>query len=322
MFNVGGRAETLDISASVGQHTSAPLNITFSKPLQADPRKLLSFSIFSASSAYPHGVRYCSSNAGLSASLKLPSAFRNGSHEFRLVQDWRRIYGIKDDASPSIRRSAGHSLKSALSHQWTVNTRDDMAFPTTGHFFRWSQELAGMFGDVNHLRNDLFASVHLPLLGSLASLSLSCHAGHLMALETGKTYIIDRFQMGGPTSVRGFNLNSLGPRDQEDSLGGDLALEAGASLSFPFTSATSSILRGHFFSNIGLLGSSNPVLSLKDNTKAFFGSSPSVSVGGGLLFRLSPSARLELNLAYPLLGDSHTKAPHNGIQLGLGIEFL
>jgi outer membrane protein insertion porin family len=129
--------------------------------------------------------------------------------------------------------------------------------------------------------------------------------------------------MGGPTSVRGFNLNSLGPRDQEDSLGGDLALEAGASISFPFTSGTSSILRGHLFSNIGWLGSSNSAPFIKDNLKTFFvASPPSVSLGGGLLFRLSPSARLELNLTYPILGDPHTKAPHKGLQLGLGIEFL
>lgn len=317
----------MDASASIGRHTSSPFNLTFTKPLQGDPSKLFSASAHSTSSAFPTGTRYCHSNAGLSTTLRLPSTLLPaGSHELGYGLDWRQVYGLKHDASPSLRRSAGHSLKSALSHVWTSSTRDDMVFPTAGHFFRWSQELAGLGGDAQHIKNDIFGSIHLPifktLLSNPLSLTMSIHAGHLLPTSGSKSFLLDRFQMGGPSSVRGFKLNSLGPRDQDDALGGDLALEGGFSLSFPITPSTGDFVRGQFFSNFGILGSAEPSLSLADNFKDFLATPPSVSVGAGLLIRLSPSTRLELNLACPLLSPSHHSQPDRGIQLGLGIEFL
>lgn len=319
LFNVFGRAETLDIAASTGLHSTTPFSLAFTKPLGGDPARLLRFTLGSLSSRYPAEAKYCSASHAAALSVRLPSVLRGASHELGYGLDWRTLHALAPSASPSLRRAAGHSLKSALSHTWTLDRRDDPVFPTSGHLLRLSQEVAGgpIGGDAQHIRSELFGSVHTALPGLPACiLSLSMRAGSLHNAHPSKaSFYLDRFQMGGPTSVRGFDLNSIGPKDQRDPLGGDLMLEAGASLSFPVAPSLVHMVRGHVFANAGMLGFGVPVGRFLRETP------PNVSVGAGLLIKMSPSARIELNLAYPVCNPSG-RAAARGIQLGIGLEFL
>jgi len=317
----------LDASASVGQHTTAPLALSFSKPLSGNPDRLLTLTGGSFSSSYPSGAKYCHSSQYASAAYKVASsALPNSSHEFKYGLDWRTVFGISPASSPTIRKAAGHSLKSSLHYTWTVDSRDDQVFPASGQFFRLANEIAGgiLCGDAGHLKQDLFASIHtaLPKLPNVV-FSLSGHAGHLTSTDDKKKpFILDRFKLGGPNSVRGFQLNSIGPKDQDDPLGGDLALEAGASLSFPIAPSLSHIMRGQIFANAGMLamrGSQQASVAERAWSIVNEGK-PHVSIGAGLLFRMGPSTRLELNVALPIRGSTDTGT--SGIQIGLGVDFL
>lgn len=325
LFNVLGRAETLDASASFGRHTTSPFQVTLSKPISGDPDKVVKLSAGSLSSKYPSGLKYCHSSDNASIALKLPSWIPEASHELKLGFDWRTVHGLASDASPTLRRAAGHSLKSALSHSWTMDSRNDSVFPSHGLFARWNQEIAGgpLGGDANHVKQDLFASAHAatPKLPSVI-LSASFHMGHLLTLAGKQSFLLDRFQMGGPTSLRGFESNLVGPRDQTDPLGGDFALEAGLNLSFPIIPSLGHVMRAHVFTNAGMI-------SLNQNGTPFSGvrellanPKPHISAGAGLLFKLSPTMRLELNLAYPLRNPTDSPTSSRGLQLGIGVEFL
>ncbi len=321
-----GRGESLDVSASVGCHTTAPLNISFTKPIHGDPDKIFAFNLGSFSSTYPSGSKYCHSSNYATASIRLPSFLPSSTHEFKYGLDWRTIFGIAASSSPSIRLSAGHNLKSAISHSWTLDTRDDLVFPTTGKFIKLSHEFAGgpIGGDACHIRQDYFTSfcMSIPRIPEVV-LGLSCRFGQIMTLGNASSFLLDRFQMGGPTSVRGFELNSLGPRDQKDALGGDAAIETGLSLSFPLVPSLKHAMRAHLFLNGGVLGiQDSQHLPIRDRMNAFLTENrPHTSAGFGLLFKLSQSARLELNLSTPLANP--TNAPYtSNIQLGLGLEFL
>lgn len=57
----------------------------------------------------------------------------------------------------SIREQCGHSLKSALTHMWIYDMRDEPLMPSNGHFVRVIQEYAGLGGDVEHLRQEIEA---------------------------------------------------------------------------------------------------------------------------------------------------------------------
>ena len=125
--------------------------------------------------------------------------------------------------------------------------------------------------------------------------------------------------MGGPTSIRGFPVNSLGPKQFSDSIGGTSLLETGLQLSFPIIKSASNFARAHLFLNAGfltdkLMFSSKTSIS-KDDLN------PNISVGAGLMFKMAESARLELNFSVPILNQNGVES-NRGLQVGIGMEFL
>lgn len=149
--------------------------------------------------------------------------------------------------------------------------------------------------------------------------------------------INDRFHLGGPTDVRGFRISGLGPRDGQDSAGGDVYAAGGASLLFPFPRVGKDTpLRFQTFINGGRL------LALRDTrqgeakdqpmgmndvsnslSKAFndlTSSLPSAAAGFGVVYA-HPAARVEVNFSLPLVirkGEEGRK----GLSFGVGLEFL
>ena len=227
---------------------------------------------------------------------------------------------------PQVRRQAGHQLKTALTHVWTTGTRDDLIFPTQGYLINLRHEFAtwGCFREPWFLKQQLTAQKHCSL-GSGFVLSLSGRFGLISPWNGRPVGMLEKFQMGGPCSVRAFAPNSLGPRDQQDSLGGMVAGEAGLQLSFPLKAPDSSnnIFRGHFFANAGCL-SDHPARGLvKELVQSGKSSNlqPNLSVGLGIMARLGDAGRLEANFGWPLRWEP-TAEPIKGLQVGLGVEFL
>ena len=125
----------------------------------------------------------------------------------------------------------------------------------------------------------------------------------------------DRFRLGGPTSVRMFGHNRLGPRDQEDHLGGDVYYSGGVSLTTPFPTKPHWNLKCQAFVNAGQL------VSLKNNNFTNALLNPSMSAGVGLVYRFTP-IRVELNFGVPLVASATDIATTRPMQLGVGLEFL
>jgi outer membrane protein insertion porin family len=148
----------------------------------------------------------------------------------------------------------------------------------------------------------------------------------------------DRFQLGGPTDVRGFKLGGLGPHDGTDAVGGDLFAAGSVNMLLPLPyKGPDSGLRFQLFANGGRL------VALKNKNKSAeagsqglsaggtfngmlgaFGDlvngAPSMAAGVGLVYA-HPVARFELNFSLPLIlrrGEVGTK----GFQMGVGINFL
>lgn len=125
--------------------------------------------------------------------------------------------------------------------------------------------------------------------------------------------------LGGPTCIRMFRLNSLGPKFRHDSLGGDAFWAVGASLLSPIPMRSHWPLKLHAFTNLGQLAQVQPNAARKNHHWTEL-AQPSVSAGFGVLFQQGP-VRLELNFGLPLVarvGDGIRK----GLQFGIGIDFL
>jgi len=262
------------------------------------------------------------STTGIQAKLNTLSS--HGVHEFAYDAVVRNIGDLIPSASISIREAAGQSVKSALSHTFQRDTRDDPFVPTRGVFTRLRQELAGFGGDASFLKSETEGCVSREVLPGWV-LSAGLRTGILFPFGDKPSLFVDRFQLGGPTSVRLFRPNSMGPRDNGDFLGADLSWSAGLSLVTPLPVRPEWPVRSHVFVNAGRLGSWTDTSEGSESggvAGAFkkMVAEPSCTVGWGLMYRHS-LVRVEANVGVPLAAGGQEGAI-KGLQFGLGFSFL
>ena len=270
-----------------------------------------------------------------------------GRHELGYSGVWRQITGLASNASPTVRGDAGDSVKSSLTHTWTKDRRDNPQLPAKGYLSKSMVELAGwgpLQGDVAFGKAEVEAqgAIPVPMPGiqgeSGVSLTTGFRAGVLYPLPLGAesesrpSRINDRFQLGGPTDVRGFRLSGLGPRDGSDAVGGDVYAAGSANLLFPIPRVGKERpLRFQIFANGGrLLALKSPKTEgtggeksrqTWSSTMAELGNGlPSMAAGFGLVYA-HPVARFELNFSLPLVLRKGEDA-RKGLQFGVGINML
>ncbi|KAF7309495.1 Bac-surface-Ag domain-containing protein [Mycena indigotica] len=255
-----------------------------------------------------------------------------GKHEFAYEAVVRHLGNLKPNASMSMREAAGQSVKSALSHAFVVDTRDENLVPTRGFYLRTVSELAGLGGDTAFLKSETHSHLSRPIFPG-TSLSFSARSGVLWGLNGKPSLFPDRFQLGGPCSVRAFRFNSLGPRANRlplhpastsissaaDSIGGELYWSAGVSVISDFPTKPDWALKTHAWINAGRLDDLNKSRPIAETARGML-TRPSVSVGLGLIYNFAP-ARIELNFGLPLVANK-SDGTRRGLQVGIGVEFL
>ena len=348
--NLFGGAESLNANASLGTRTRSAYNAYFDTPILSNPDLRWEIGGQASSTLKPWASHEEVLKGGSTRLLWRSSP--SSRHDFAYTGFWRQMTGLAEKASPTVRADAGDSFKSSLSHTWTRDTRDLPMLPSRGYLLRTISEIAGLGplkGDVafGKFELDSQAAVPIPIPGIQGDSGISFTAG----LRGGLLYPLtpagqsspshsrlnDRFQLGGPTDVRGFRLSGLGPRDGQDAVGGDVYAAGGASLLFPLPRVGKDTpLRFQTFINGGrLLGlkdlrhgeareqpmSSGEVSSSVAQTLSELGNGlPSTAAGFGLVYA-HPAARFEVNFSLPLVirrGEEGRK----GVSFGVGLSFL
>lgn len=220
--------------------------------------------------------------------------------------------------------------------------------PSQGFYTRTLNELAGwgpLKGDVSFWKSEVEAQgavpIPIPLLNKRSGVSLTasfrggilCPLGLDADSRPQLSRINDRFQLGGPTDVRGFRLSGLGPREGPDALGGDVYAAGSINLLSPLPRVgADKPFRLQAFINSGRLlalrtpqGESpkSPTEirdSLAGTVSELKNGLPSTAAGIGLVYA-HPAARFELNFSLPLVvrrGEEGRK----GLQLGIGINLM
>ncbi|KAF8480324.1 surface antigen-domain-containing protein [Russula ochroleuca] len=326
--NVFGGGETFEANVSFGTKTRRSFNATFTAPVTRTLDTHGELSVFALDRDNTSYMSATETLRGARAVIRRGAVgTRAGQHEFGYEAALRHIGGLKPTASLSVRTAAGTSTKSSLFHRWTRDTRDHPILGTRGVRAQLLHELAGLGGGAAFYKAEgsLHASrvLHPGLL-----LSLGARAGILHSLSNGidgtAPTLSDRFQLGGPTNLRMFRANSLGPRDGVDSLGGDLFWAAGVSLITHLPRKPHWPVKAHAFLNAGQL---EPLHRHEDGLGSSLRSSvsaaltqPSVSTGVGLIYHFDP-VRVELNFGVPLAART-SDGTRKGVQVGIGLEFL
>ncbi|KZZ98204.1 mitochondrial outer membrane protein (Sam50) [Ascosphaera apis ARSEF 7405] len=344
--NIFGGAETLNFNASLGTRTRSAYQAAFESPILSNPDYRFEFGGIASSTQKAWSSHEEVLKGGWS---KLRwSAAEGQRHELAYNMFWRQVTGLAESASPSVRADAGDSVKSSLSHTWVNDQRDHPHLPSRGYYTKAFNELAGLGplnGDVAFWKSEVEAqgAVPVPLPWkkgpSGVSFTTGFRAGLLYSfgldgdLRPKASRINDRFQLGGPTDVRGFKLCGIGPRDGQDALGGDAYAAGSANLFFPLPRVgIDQPVRLQAFINAGRLVSLQPSGSdasyptptfqdsISSTIKELGNGLPTTSAGVGLVYA-HPLARFELNVSMPLVvrkGEEGRK----GLQFGVGINFL
>ena len=104
----------------------------------------------------------------------------------------------------------GARLTSAIGYSLIRDRRNDPINPTRGYRATWMQDVAGIGGDVNYLRNEFRRSAYRVLFPGF-TLTGSLDAGYIDGWNGDVVRINNRFFKGGNT-FRGFDTAGLGPR--------------------------------------------------------------------------------------------------------------
>jgi len=117
---------------------------------------------------------------------------------------------------------------------WAHDSRDSALFPTTGALQRLSGEASVPGSDLEYYKLSYKHRRYWPLFRDLV-FSLNGEVAYGSAYgDTSQLPLFEHYFAGGPSSVRGFQSLSLGPRDSSgDPFGGNAKVTANAELYFP-----------------------------------------------------------------------------------------
>lgn len=296
---------------------SSEINLGFKIPLKPwtfiNPK--LSTTIFHGSGDKPSAA-FKELNRGLLVDLSFNS-FPSLLHSIRWEGKWRQLTALKDITPFKIREEFGHSLKSSIFFAMAFHYQQPDG--KIRHVVKMDQEYAGVGGNVNFLKHELSLQ---SILLQYAGFSLHSFLNLGILKYDDFISIADKFFLGGPSTVRGFHYDGIGPHIEQYALGGTRYWMAGLHLDIPLPSLRHGKLnewfKTHLFVNAGNLGD----FAYKGDIYKYFDQlikRTRVSTGFGLVFTIGPAVRFELNYCIPLYyqpGDQHSR----GLQFGAGIN--
>jgi len=320
--NVLGRAEKVQLEYTHGTKRSSGFNLNFSKPLVGPNNVRLCAAVYQQNGEFPWSG-YKEIDRGTFLELLFESAPRV-QHSVRWEGVWRELNCLTRTTAFQVREEMGHSLKSSLKHSLSVDKRDNPILPTKGVLFRLNTEYAGLGGDTGFFKNDIELQGNMQLPFDLV-FQASLAGGVLRKMYEDKMVTIaDRFFLGGPLSLRGFETRGVGPHSEGCAVGGETYWCTGAHLYSPLPllrrTVITDLFRLHFFTNAGNIGNfqfredySQYINTLRDNLRWAY--------GFGLILRVGQVARLELNYCVPVSAQNGDR-PVSGLQFGVGITVL
>ncbi|MEE8448701.1 MAG: outer membrane protein assembly factor BamA [Thermodesulfobacteriota bacterium] len=150
-----------------------------------------------------------------------------------------KLTDLADDAADVIRQEEGKSTISAAYWELSRDTRDFLFDPTEGSLYKFSTEVAGGFlgGDSDFAKFTIDGRKYLPfrLFNRTAVVMLRGLFGYIEPFGDKDVRIFERFFLGGIGRVRGYESNSIGPRDKvtDNVLGGTKQVVLTAELAYP-----------------------------------------------------------------------------------------
>ncbi len=247
-------------------------------------------------------------------------------------------YGIKKDDvlisffsdSPYLENSSGDFVTSSITYALSYDSLDNPQKPNTGQRAIFSQEFAGLGGNVKYIKNTANYDFYYPIFNHWV-LNFSAEAGHIQGVGE-KIRINDRFFMGNPR-IRGFKTSGVGPREFTTrlsepfdglSLGGNTFYKATAELFIPLGGGARDLgIEASAYVDVGALFNIDEEDSLISRTNVLYtllgnNATPRVTVGVGFSWA-SPFGPFRIDLAKAIKRQPSDEAEF--FQFNVGTRF-
>jgi outer membrane protein insertion porin family len=206
--------------------------------------------------------------------------------------------------SLAICQAKGGTYVSSVFYSLIYNTLDNYRDPHDGFYVKFTQEFAGVGGDVTYLKTTGSGSYYHEILPDRDVVGLiKVQGGDIFGIGEN-VRLLDEFFKGGET-VRGFSTSGLGPRDPTtgDALGGKMFVAGTAEVQFPLPLLPKTLgLKGAVFADAGTLFNTDAVIAGSPLDDANIRS----SVGGSILWN-SPLGPLRADFAQVITKDNYDK---------------
>ena len=262
--NLMGKGQYVRLGFS-GSLDRAQVDFSFTEPYFLDRNMSAGFDLFHKEVNLTDESSFSQRDTGGNLRLGFPIADNTQMGlRYRYVQ--QEIFDVSSNASLAVKEAEGVSSVSSVGYTVAYDTRNVPASPTSGYFASFSQDFAGVGGDVNYIRSVVDARAYYPITNKITLVGRG-QAGNITGWGGEDVRLTDLFFKGGET-IRGFERAGYGPRDacespitgnrvpicSKDSLGGELFWATTAEVRFPFPYVPDSIgMQGAVFVDAGSL---------------------------------------------------------------------
>jgi outer membrane protein insertion porin family len=298
--NFLGRGQFLGINLSTGV-SNANSSIQFIEPAFLNRDLKLKFSAGYVTSNSDKEA-YNTKAINVSPAIEFPIS-ENGRLELRYKIANNELSNYTGSSSILAAETAqGSLLTSALGYTYSYDTRITGLNPNAGLLLSFSQDFAGVGGDVQSLTTTALGRFQTKVLNEEVTLRAEVEGGAVTSLNGTSSRIIDRFSGNG--KVRGFETNGYGPRDtgaaSNDALGGNFFAAARLEAEFPLGLPEEYGITGGVFADVGSVWGLDNAGTVDDSLN--LRSSVGLSV-----FWTTPIGPLRFNFAKALQKESYDK---------------
>jgi outer membrane protein insertion porin family len=320
--NLLGRGQSLSFQAQLSSIRTL-FNLKFSEPWLLGSRWNFSFDLYNFQYAFQDFTRQ-STGGNMTFGYPISEAFNLDIPGDLVASLTYKLENVDVTAGGQSGNNAGASgslfgggFTSSLQGGVFYDTRDNRLFPSEGMYHSAKTEFADRtftFSQNEFLKVDLESRAYFPLFWEFV-LRLQGELGYVTNLDPqGAVPLFERYFVGGPTTVRGFERYSLGPirevaNNQNDPatdlnafrIGGNKRLIFTAEIEFPIFTAAG--IKGVFFTDMGNAFDNDQQFTLLPDLFADqdgrFDDALRTSVGFGFRW-LSPIAPLRFEWGIPL----------------------
>jgi len=314
--NLFGRGQFLRASVSYGYYQKN-YDLRFTEPYFLGRPLAAGFLLYKVVTDFTDQIGYISDVSAGGIQFGFPvSEFGRISPHYNIAYTSIESFG---NSSAVIQFASGSYTTSSVGYTYSYDTRDEIIRPTRGWNFAFSQDVAGLGGDLKFLRSIVGAEYYHPFLFGLTGW-VSLNGGYISGYGGLAVPINERFFKGGP-SFRGFEIAGIGPRDTvaDAALGGQLFAVGSYQVRLPAILPEDYGISLSTFIDVGTLGMIRgtpkvciPQVCIRDDLGL------RVSAGISVGWR-SPFGPVSVDIGYPIVKQVYDKPQI--IRLSAGTTF-